>query len=161
MQLIVADTGPINYLILIGHIDILPVLFEKIILPFAVKEELTNPDTPLIVRKWIAELPGWIDVQRTSIPDAVTGLGHGETAVITLAVELHAELLLMDDRRGVAAALNRGLTVTGTMGLLARAARHNLVNLCDAFERLKDTNFRYRQDVMNKLLAETETSGKH
>jgi hypothetical protein len=32
MQLVVADTGPINYLILIGHIDILPAMFPKVIL---------------------------------------------------------------------------------------------------------------------------------
>ena len=41
MQLVIADTGPINYLILIGHIDILPALFEQVILPSTVKDELT------------------------------------------------------------------------------------------------------------------------
>jgi len=29
VQLVIADTGPINYLILIEHIGILPALFEK------------------------------------------------------------------------------------------------------------------------------------
>jgi predicted nucleic acid-binding protein len=33
VQLVIADTGPVNYLILIGHIDVLPALFEKVILP--------------------------------------------------------------------------------------------------------------------------------
>lgn len=36
MDLVVADTGPANYLILIGHIDILLVLFDRVILPTAV-----------------------------------------------------------------------------------------------------------------------------
>ena len=38
MQLVIADTGPINYLILIGHIDILPTLFQKVILPAVVRD---------------------------------------------------------------------------------------------------------------------------
>jgi hypothetical protein len=64
VQLVVADTGPINYLILIGHIGILPALFEKVILPAVVRDE------------------------------------SGEEDAITLAVELHADLILMDDRDG-------------------------------------------------------------
>ena len=44
MRLIIADTGPINYLVLIGNIDLLPVLFDKVILPSAVQAELTDPD---------------------------------------------------------------------------------------------------------------------
>ena len=64
----------------------------------------------------------------------------------------------MDDRRGVTAALQRGLTVTGTMGLLARAAKHGILDLVEAFDRLKQTNFRYRQEIMDVLL--NEASGK-
>ena len=157
MQLVIADTGPVNYLLLIGHIDILPALFEKVILPSAVKAELTHPDTPLPVRNWIASPPLWVDVRHTAIPLAnasIVGLGAGETAAITLAAELHADLLLMDDRRGVVAALERGLIVTGTMGLLARGAKQGILDLTDAFERLKRTNFRYRQEIMDLLLKE-------
>ena len=40
MKLVIADTGPINYLLLIGHIEILPELFEKVILPSSVKDEI-------------------------------------------------------------------------------------------------------------------------
>jgi len=157
VQLVIADTGPVNYLLLIGHIEILPALFERVILPSAVKDELANPDTPLLVRNWIAAPPSWVNVRHTEKPlpnISMAGLGAGETEAITLAVELHADLLLMDDRRGVAAALQSGLTVTGTMGLLARAAKHGLLDLASAFDRLKETNFRYRQEIMEQLLKE-------
>jgi predicted nucleic acid-binding protein len=60
----------------------------------------------------------------------------------------------MDDRRGVVFALRKGLVVTGTMGLLARAAKRGMLDLTDAFARLKRTNFRYRQDIMDALLAD-------
>ncbi len=42
MQLVIADTSPINYLILIGHVDLLPRLFERVALPDAVETELAN-----------------------------------------------------------------------------------------------------------------------
>jgi len=59
----IADTGPVNYLILIGHINILPVLFQTVILPSAVRDELL--DAPLLVKNWIFDPPSWIDVRQT------------------------------------------------------------------------------------------------
>lgn len=154
MQLVVADTGPVNYLVLIGHIDILPALFETVILPSAVRDELADPNTPGVVRQWARDLPALAKVQDTSTPVSSTvELGAGEAAAIALAVALHADLLLMDDRRGVMAALREGLAVTGSLGLLARAAERGLLDLADAFDRLKRTNFRYRQATMDMLLA--------
>jgi predicted nucleic acid-binding protein len=58
LRLVIADTGPINYLVLIESIDLLSVLFEKVILPSAVQVELTDPDAPSSVRRWIADPPG-------------------------------------------------------------------------------------------------------
>ena len=57
MRLIIADTGPINDLVLIANIDLLPVLLEKVILPSAVEAELSDPDAPPSVRNWIAGPP--------------------------------------------------------------------------------------------------------
>jgi len=60
----------------------------------------------------------------------------------------------MDEREGVLVARSKGIEVTGTLGVLVRAAKRNLVNLADAFNRLKQTNFRYRQETMDMLLHE-------
>jgi hypothetical protein len=57
VQLVAADTGPIDYLLLIGHIEILPALFGRVILPSVVKDEMANPKAPLPVRDWIGNLP--------------------------------------------------------------------------------------------------------
>jgi predicted nucleic acid-binding protein len=123
VQLVIADTGPINYLVLIGHIGILPALFRKVILPAAVHDELCNVDTPEAVRGWIANAPGWIEIRHSTSPAVISELGAGESEAITLALELHADLLLMDDRRGVKVARERRIAVTGTLGVLARALR--------------------------------------
>lgn len=154
MQLVIADTGPVNYLVLIGHIDVLPILFQKIILPSSVRDELTA--APLQVKNWIAKPPEWIDIRQSihTHDPTLENLDEGERDAIALAVKLHAELLLMDDREGVVAAHRKGIEVTGTLGVLARAAKRNLLNLSQAYDRLKQTNFRYRQETMDLLLNE-------
>lgn len=102
MQLVIADTGPINYLILIGHINVLPALFQKVILPVAVQDELKNRKAPPLVRQWIVDPPPWTEVRtahHTHDP-AMETLDAGEEEAIALAVELHADMILMDDRAG-------------------------------------------------------------
>ena len=85
---------------------------------------------------------------------ALAALDVGEEAAIQLALVLQADLLLMDDEDGVVAARSKGLEVTGTLGVLIRAAQRQLLDLREAFERLKRTNFRYRHEVMDQLLKE-------
>jgi predicted nucleic acid-binding protein len=132
VRLIIADTGPVNYLVLIGNIDLLPRLFQRVILPSVVQAELADPDAPPPVRSWIANPPAWLEVHETSsrqFHQAVEGLDEGETAAIALAISLDADLLLMDDRKGVIAARGKGLRVTGTLGVLDLAASRGLVIL--------------------------------
>ncbi len=62
MRLVVADTGPLNYLILIGQIELLPILFEQIYAPKAVQAELRHADAPEAVRRWIAKPLGVLDL---------------------------------------------------------------------------------------------------
>jgi predicted nucleic acid-binding protein len=158
MRLVIADTGPLNYLILIEAIDVLPKLFETVVAPRAVRDELAHAEAPAAVRSWIAQVPAWLEVRPNPAWNAndATGatLDEGERAAIALAVVIGAELVLMDDRAGVAVAYRKGLTVTGTLGVLDLAARRGLINLATAFERLKATNFRYRPEIMDALLAQ-------
>jgi predicted nucleic acid-binding protein len=158
VRLVVADTSPLNYLLLIGHIEILPALFEKIILPSPVGEEMARSKAPLPVRNWIANPPAWVEIRQVAdshFEDAsLRRLDAGEGAAIVLALEVHADLLLMDDRDGVKAAQRKGFRVAGTLGVLSMAARRNLLDLADAFERLKRTSFHYRQEVMDQFLRE-------
>ena len=61
---------------------------------------------------------------------------------IALAEELHAGLILMDDAAGVRFALERGLTITGTLGVLVEAAQNGWVQIEGALSKLKNTDFR-------------------
>lgn len=158
MRLVVADTSPIVYLLSIGHIDVLPRLFSKVLLPDAVLKELSHPTAPRVVSDWVTALPTWVEIKQVdAIDDASLGaLGAGERDAITLALSLHADLILIDERRGTAVALSKGFDVTGTLGVLLLAARRGLIDLADAFARLRRTNFRYRQEIMDELLGQQE-----
>jgi predicted nucleic acid-binding protein len=163
LRVVVADTGPIHYSILIGHIGVLPMLFGKVFLPSVVRDELAHIEAPEKVRGWIGQPPSWLEVlsaPATYIDDAsLFRLDSGEKSAIALAASLEAHLVLMDDREGVAAARQKGFAVIGTLGVLDLAARRGLLNLADAFARLKTTNFRYRQNIMDNLLAQHKPTG--
>ena len=154
-RLVVADTGPLHYLVLIGQVDILPGLFGTITVPSVVHGELSCAEAPEVIRAWIAIPPAWLKVETIVGPEiASTGLDAGERAVLSLANAIPAPLILMDDRAGVAEARRRGSSVIGTLGVLDLAAHRGLIRLSDAFNKLRATNFRYPEDVMNALLAQ-------
>jgi len=159
VRLVVADTTPIYYLVLIGHSGILPALFEKVSIPLAVRDEMTRPQTPPIVRQWIEAPPGWLELRPT--PDhpfdqALEILDEGERAALALAESIRADLLLLDDRQGTRVAREKGFRTIGTLRVLQLAARRGLLDLPDAFNRIKNTNFRYRQEVIDQLLSEPD-----
>jgi predicted nucleic acid-binding protein len=155
VRAVVSDTGPLHYLVLIEQIDIIPRLFTSIHIPPVVRAELDDPKTPLAVRQWLAIEPPWLIVQPVSpnTDPRLQSLDDGERDAITLATEIRAELLLMDDRAGVSVARARGFATTGTLGLLVMAAQRGLVDLPTAIGRLKSTNFRYQQEMLDRVIA--------
>ena len=160
-MLVVADTGPPHYLVLSNAIDLLPRLFGRVLLPDVVRDELQHPRTPVPVRHWIAAAPAWVEIVASPPPADLQGppIGAGERAAIALALERRADLVLMDDRQGVATATAAGLRVIGTIGLLDRAARLGLVDLEDAFARLRATNFRHRPALLDAILGQHKEKG--
>ncbi|WP_431732015.1 hypothetical protein [Adonisia turfae] len=85
-MIVVSDTSPINYLLLIDQIELLPRLFGQLVIPEAVRDEMLVPDAPLVVQAWIADHPTWLTVQTVSkIDETLNALDPGEQAAITLA----------------------------------------------------------------------------
>jgi len=152
---VVADTGPLHYLVLVGAIDVVPALFSGVTVPTEVRAELMHLAAPEPVRRWAATPPAWLTIAAGPASDDphLARLDAGEAAAITLALSLRAELVLMDDRAGVAAARARGLDVIGTVGVLDRAATRRLIDIAAVVARLKATNFRIRPAVLDALVA--------
>jgi predicted nucleic acid-binding protein len=156
MVLVIADTSPIRYLVQIGQIDLLHRLFAAVSIPTEVARELGDASAPPDVQAWIQSPPAWLRVLDVDVNDepALSNLDPGERAAIALGLTLKADLILIDERRGYAAAVSKGFEVTGTLGILDLAARRKLIDLRDAIERLKQTNFRYRKEIIEGLLAQ-------
>src|SRR5712671_2001088 len=100
MQSIVSDTTPLNYLVLIQAAEILPNLYGRVLIPSAVKAELSHANTPDIVRAWISQAPSWLEVVplKQPVDSTLSHLDAGEGEAISLTRQLEATLLLMDER---------------------------------------------------------------
>jgi len=100
MILLVADTGPLHYLVQIEAEEVLPVLAARVLLPVEVWHELRDSAAATVVRNWAAKPPPWLEIcQPSATPALPSQLSVADRACIGLAYETQA-MLLMDDRRG-------------------------------------------------------------
>lgn len=161
-MIVVADATPINYLILIGEIDVLPKLYGQVIIPTAVHEELIHFGTPAIVRAWISQPPDWLEVRSPApISDpALAKLDAGERDAIALAEQLSGSpdsvQLIVDELLGRREAERRGLLVIGTLGVLREASEEGLLDLRAAIARLRQTSFHISPAILAWLLGERQ-----
>lgn len=151
-MLVVADSSPLIVLINIGHVELLPRLFGEVVVPPAVVEELKQLRRPQAVRDFAASLPAWFLERVPASVKPIPSLHPGELAAICLAQELHADLLLIDEMRGRKAAVDRQIPITGTIGVLELAAARGLIELHQAFEQVKATDFWISHSLLDERL---------
>jgi predicted nucleic acid-binding protein len=156
-MIVVADTSPLNYPIQIDCDIFLPQLYRRVVVPSGVMWELGHTDAPASVAAWLTHIPAWLDVRVTgSQPDAgLASLGLGEREAIQLAEEEHADLILMDERKGRLEAKRRGLITTGTLGVLLTAGELGLIDPQNAYCRLiAETTFRTSASLETQFLRQ-------
>jgi len=139
-MIVVADTSPLNYLVLLGHIEILAKIYAEVLVPQTVLDELQDSEAPAEVRAWALAPPSWLQIIFRRDP-LMERLDRGEQDAILLAESFKAERLIIDDLEGRREAAKRGLPVIGTLGILAEAARRNLLDLPQTLAALQATNF--------------------
>lgn len=163
MYVVVTDASPIHYLVLIGADVYLERLYGRILIPDTVVRELQAERTPDRVRNWMQTPPPWVEVVHASAAAErgviSASLDAGESEVILLALQLRSELVLMDERAGVEEARRLGLTVTGTLGVLARCAERGWIDLKSTLEELRRTNFRVHPKLIRELLEVHDGKG--
>lgn len=122
-MIVVSDTSPITALLAVGKADLLKQLFGEVIIPNAVETELlrTHP-----------MLPAWLRVQSlqssTKASLYARSVDRGEAEAIALAEELHADHLLIDERKGRRLAQQQGVPVVGLLGVVLLAKRAKLIS---------------------------------
>jgi predicted nucleic acid-binding protein len=92
--------------------------------PAAVFAELLHEDAQGAVRDWTANLPPWISTQQNvgGAMDGMEKLQAGEQAAILLAQSMAADMILLDEKSARRVAVQRGMRITGALGLLGEAA---------------------------------------
>lgn len=159
-MIIVSDTTSLHYLVLIDAAAVLPALYGRVLIPEGVRAELLHPHAPAVVRRWAQALPEWIEVRKASDLDLEADLGRadrdrGEREAISLALEHNTDLVLLDDRKARRVAVERGLRVTGTLGILEAAAARGLQEP-DSIQRLRRAGFRASVETLRTAYERAE-----
>ena len=150
MTAVVSDTSPLNYLILIKAVELLPRLFSAVWIPPIVAQELSRPETPGAVRNWIAAPPDWMRIQAPAATSHSFSLDEGEAQAILLARELGILSLLIDERKGFRVAESLGLEPIGLLGILELCASRGWINFDDLILRLRATTFRLHERLIEE-----------
>lgn len=159
-MIIVSDTSVITNLAAIEQLELIHQLYTTIIIPVAVYNEMVAVDRLVpgaievqtlswILTQAVTNIQGVIDIQTSE-----DNIDLGEAEAIILALELKAELILMDERRGRALAATYGLKVTGLLGILLQSKRQGLLSLVKpVMDRLiGEADFRISNDLYATVL---------
>jgi predicted nucleic acid-binding protein len=150
--IVVSDTSPILNLSAVGKIGLLHDLYAEIVVPPAVQRELS--------RNGIDLDPLWTRVvaarDQGDVAALCEQLDPGEAEAIVVAAELAAELLLVDEKRGRRIAIDRGLEVTGLLGVLAEAKARGLISQCQPIldDMIRFAGFWIGDDLRARYLRE-------
>jgi predicted nucleic acid-binding protein len=148
------------YLVLIGRHDILPQLYQAVHTSQSVLNELRHPDAPPAVRIWATTPPPWLKVHADPLDadQSLATLHSGERTALRFAEQLRADIVLLDESAARTLANQRGLKIAGVLGVLRDAANADLLDLTEAIDRLRQTNFRASPELL-KLVLSREKSG--
>jgi predicted nucleic acid-binding protein len=143
-MLVVSDTSPVSSLLQIGRVELLRDLFGNVCVPTAVRDEL---------RRFHQTLPAFLEVRHVAdqprVQSLLTSLDVGEAEAIVLALESHADYLLVDERRGRAIAAQAGVPVIGLLGVLLLARKRNLIaSVKNSIDELQATAGFYVADAL-------------
>lgn len=152
-MIVVSDTTPLRYLAVLDGLEWLNRLFGDVACPPEVLAECQHQNAPALLREWALAPPSWLRVMAVSEKARTLPIGPaldvGETAALCLALEIRADLVLLDERRGRAVATELGLIITGTLGLLVEAGLRGIIDFENELTRLRGlTNFRVEESVI-------------
>ena len=150
--IVVSDATPLNILVRTGLVNVLAKLYAHVYIPPAVASELSHGNTPAIVRDWVVAKPAWLEIRApTTLYES--GARHpGEREAISLALELKAHYVLLDEKHARKVARKLNLNVVGTVGILELAAERGLVDIGIALQRLRETDFYLDEAIIRATL---------
>lgn len=150
---VISNSSPLIALERIGRIQLLESLFGTVVVPPAVVREVGV----------MASLPPWIEQQplRQAVGPRIlsASLGAGESEAISLALELQAQMLILDDRPARRLAQTLHVPVIGTVGILLAGKRRNLLPAVrPSLDALIQQDFRIAPRLYEQILID---AGEH
>lgn len=158
-MIIVSNTSPLSSLAKIDRLLLLKQIYDTIIIPQAVYNELMDIRAGEKVNDTIKNAT-WIKTRRVTnfqlFNNLESKLDRGESDAITLALELNADQLLMDERLGRIEAIRLGLSLTGVLGVLLIAKKRELIDNVKSVidELISQTVFRVGDQLYYRILRE-------
>jgi predicted nucleic acid-binding protein len=156
--IVVSDTSPILNLARIDRLQLLHLLYRQVFIPSAIYAELRASKCDLPPAIDLISMP-WLTVasaeDRNRVRELQKNLDAGEAEAIVLAIERRADLLLVDERRGRSTATAAGITVTGLLGVVAKAKQAGLIDLAKPVldDLIKVARFWIGPDLYNEVLT--------
>jgi predicted nucleic acid-binding protein len=155
-MIVVCDTSPISGLIILEKLDLLYSLYNTVYIPQKVKIELLRiQDKKYDVEKFLNN--NWVKIEAISKIELYNqfriSLDEGESEAITLAIELNANILLIDELKGRMEASKIGLNVVGLIGVLIESKVKQLIpSMKEMLDKLIQNHFWINPELYNKVL---------
>jgi predicted nucleic acid-binding protein len=148
-MIVVSDTSPITTLLQIGKIDLLEKLYGRVLIPEAVRAELSRSHPSLPDFFQCVPVADVGEVERL-----LAELDPGEAEAIVLAKESHADLLLIDESEGRKVATREGLRFIGLISVLVESKQEGLIpSLGEILRELENkTTFYLSKEIKNLAL---------
>ena len=150
-SLVIADTSCLILLEKINRLHLLKDFFGDIYITEDVKIEYGEP------------LPAWIKIKK--IESKITQralelrLDQGEASAIALGLENTNSLLLLDEKKGRRIALELGLKLIGTLGIIIRAKESGKINsISKEIEKLQAVNYRISDSLVRKVIEKYDSA---
>lgn len=161
-SVIVADSGPLIALAIIGQLDLLRKLYGQVLTPPAVWDEVTVRGLGLPGAHEVSQLP-WLKIEatETSLWQALAILvDRGEAQAIALANTIPGSTVLLDDARARRVAERFGIRRIGTLGILRRAKNAGLLaQVRPLIEQLHKNGIYMRQSLIDAVLHDVGELG--
>lgn len=153
-MIVISDTTPLNYLILIGEEGVLSQIFGQVHVTPAVLMEMKRSKAPDPVRLWAETPPPWITIRAPAriLNTLRPRLHEGEIHTISLAEEiriveqLKVDWVIIDDWDARLQAKAMGIPLLGTLNILEEAAVRELLDIDKSVQKLRHTNYRATPD---------------
>ena len=156
---LVINASPIIFLVKLGLIHHIPNLFEELIIPFGVQNEILRKKDE--VQKWVSEKGKIYIIKVEDITSYITAwdLGQGETEVIAFAKYSKDCIAALDDKSARNCAYSLGIPVIGTIGLILLMGKRKMLNNVEYYlKRLRSLGYRINDDLFHYAI---ELSGNN